>query len=131
MATYQEIIRAWWANARGTYKLVALVLVTVEDSAGDPDAAALRVAMLEGVSLLDATMEVEELSKSLITNSVIPRQAAGDVTHIAIAATSGVDYFVTWNFRHIANAAMRARIEDICRQAGYDPVVICTPNKLM
>ena len=63
--------------------------------------------MLEGVSLLDATMEVEELSKSLITNNVIPRQAAGDVTHIAIAATSGVDYFVTWNFRHIANAAMR------------------------
>ncbi len=111
--------------------MVASVLVTMEASAGDPDAAALGVAMLEGVPLLDATMEAEELSKSLITDDIILRQAAEDAIHIAIAATSGVDYLVTWNFRHIANAAMRARIEDTCRQAGYDPVVICTPNELM
>ena len=45
--------------------------------------------------------------------------------------TNGIDYLVTWNFRHIANAAMRSRIERVCRLAGYEPVVICTPNELM
>jgi len=49
----------------------------------------------------------------------------------AIAVTNGVDFLVTWNPRHIANAAMRARIEQICRRAGYEPPVICTPNELM
>ena len=51
--------------------------------------------------------------------------------HIAIAVTNGVDYLVTWNFRHIANAAMRSRIERACRSAGYQPAIICTPNELM
>ena len=45
--------------------------------------------------------------------------------------TNGVDFLVTWNFRHIANAAMRVQIEQVCRQAGYEPPVICTPNELM
>jgi len=61
----------------------------------------------------------------------VPGQAAADAAHIAIAAINGVDYLVTWNFRHIANAAARARIEYACREAGYDPPAICTPNELM
>ena len=61
----------------------------------------------------------------------VPRQAADDAAHIAIAVTNGIDFLVTWNFRHIANAAMRMRIERACRQAGFEPPVICTPNELM
>ncbi len=60
-----------------------------------------------------------------------PRKAAADAAHIAIAATNGVDYLITWNFQHIANATMRSRIERVCRLAGYEPPVICTPSELM
>ena len=49
----------------------------------------------------------------------------------AIAVTNGVDYLLTRNFRHVANAAMRSRIERVCRQTGYEPLVICTPNELL
>lgn len=86
---------------------------------------------LEGVSLVDATPDAEELARELLVLGALPRQAADDAAHIAIAVTNGVDYLVTWNFRHIANAAMRARIERVCRQSGYEPPVICTPNELM
>jgi len=130
-AAYQEITREWWRSARGTYEWVASELVAAEAGAGDPDAAASRLAVLEGIPLLDATPEAEGLAKSLVSDGAIPHQAAEDATHIAIAATNGADYLVTWNFRHIANATMRARIEDICRRAGYDPVIICTPNELV
>ena len=54
-----------------------------------------------------------------------------DAAHVAIAVTNGADYLVTWDFRHIANTAMRTRIELVCRQAGYEPPVICTPNELV
>jgi hypothetical protein len=37
---------------------------------------------------------------------------------------------VTWNCTHIANAKMRGRIEAICRGAGFDPPIICTPIEL-
>ena len=42
--------------------------------------------------------------------------------------TNGVEFPVTWNFRHLSNAAMRVRIESACRQAGYEPPVICPPS---
>lgn len=50
---------------------------------------------------------------------------------VAIAVTNGIEYLLTWNYRHIANATMRAQIEDVCRRAGYEPPIICTPEELM
>lgn len=78
-----------------------------------------------------ATEEAEELTRKLLDLGAVPRKAAEDAAHVAIAVTNGVDYLVTWNFQHIANATMRSRIERVCRQAGYEPPVICTPNELM
>ena len=69
--------------------------------------------------------------RRLLDLGAVPREAAADAAHIAVAVTNGVEYLVTWNFRHIANAALRVRIERVCREAGYEPPVICTPNELM
>ena len=99
--------------------------------AGEPDAARSRLAALEAVTLLDATAEAEILARELLDSGAVPRQAAADAAHIAIAVTNGVNYLVTWNFRHIANAAMRLASEHVCRRAGYEPPVICTPNELL
>ena len=60
----------------------------------------------------------------------VPRQAAKDALHIAVAAVHGVDFLLTWNCKHIANATMRSAIERACREAGYEPPVICTPEEL-
>jgi len=62
------------------------------------------------------------------TGATIGRIRAG---HIAIAVTNGIDYLVTWNCRHIANATTRSQIERVCRSAGYEPTIICTPAELM
>ena len=83
------------------------------------------------VALLDAPVEAENLARRLLDVGAVPREAAADAAHIAIVAANGVEYLVTWNFRHIANAAMRVRIERACRAAGYQPPVICTTNELM
>ena len=42
-----------------------------------------------------------------------------------------MDYLLTWNCSHMANAAMRSKIEQICRAKGYEPTVICTPEELL
>ena len=131
IAAYQEITREWWRECSDRFDLVASALVVAESRAGDPDAARIRIEALEAVTLLDATPDAEVLAHALVETEAVPRQAADDAAHIAIAVTNGVDFLVTWNFRHIANAAMRARIEQVCRGAGYEPPVICTPNELM
>ena len=131
VAAYQEVTREWWQGAPGRFVLYASALVISEARTGDDDAARARLDILATVPLLDATGEAVELTRKLLDLAAVPRNAADDAAHIAIAATNGVDYLVTWNFRHIANATMRSRIEDVCRRSGYDPPVICTPNELM
>ena len=68
---------------------------------GDVDAARARLEALKDVAFLDATLDAEQLTQTLLEFGAVPRQAAGDAAHIAIAVTNGVDYLVTWNFRHI------------------------------
>ena len=131
VAAYQEVTREWWHVASGRFDLVASELVVTEAGAGDADAASARLEVLKPVALLNITESSEALARRLLDLGAVPRQAAADAAHIAIAATNGVDFLVTWNFKHIANAAMRSRIERVCRQAGYEPPVICTPNELM
>ena len=131
VTAYQEVTREWWSTALGTLELVASELVRTEAGAGDERAARARLKALESVTLIDTTEDAEYLTRRLLDQGAVPRQAAADAAHIAIAVTNGVDFLVTWNFRHIANAAMRSQIEQVCRDAGFEPPVICTPNELM
>ena len=83
------------------------------------------------VTRLDTTEDSASLTRRLLELGAFPREAAADAAHVGIAAANRVDYLLTWNLRHIANAAVRSRIERACRRAGYEPPVICTPNELM
>ena len=131
VAAYQELTREWWRDAASRFELTASQLVVAEAGAGDLEATRVRLEVLASVPLLDATPDAERLAQALVDLGAVPRQATEDAAHIAIVVTNGVDFLVTWNFRRIANASMRAQIERTCRQAGYEPPVICTPNELM
>ena len=102
-----------------------------EASAGNAAAAELRVAALRDVVLLDLTPDAMRLAAALIRGGGVPEKAEIDALHIGVASVHGMDYLVSWNCTHIANATMRGRIEAICRDAGFDPPVICTPLELV
>ena len=50
---------------------------------------------------------------------------------LPILAVNGVDYLLTWNCKHLANAVHRNAIEFLVEKAGYACPVICTPEELM
>ena len=126
----QQVTRDWWER-RADFELRVSSLVLLECGAGDTDAAALRLAALDGVPVLAQTLEAETLADTLLREVPLPAKAAADALHIAVAAVNGVAYLLTWNCTHIANATLRPRIEAICRQLGYEPPVICTPMELL
>lgn len=129
-AAEQEITREWWLR-RDAFELFVSELVLDEVGAGDPKAAAERLAVLTGVQALALTPEAEALGAELVRQAALPPKAAIDALHIAVAAVNGLSYLLTWNCKHIANAAMRGRIEEVCRAAGFEPPVICTPMELL
>lgn len=87
--------------------------------------------VLDTLTLLEITEPARDLARQLVIGAALSAKAAEDALHLAIAATNGVEYLVTWNCRHLANATMRARIEEVCRDAGYQPPMICTPEELV
>ena len=105
-------------------------LVIRECQAGDNQAAAARLEVLAGLPLLEQGEEAESLARELLNRVPLPDRATADALHIATAAAHGMDYLLTWNCTHIANAALRRRIEAICRDAGFEPPAICTPEEL-
>lgn len=131
VAGHQQTTQDWWRTCRDRFELVASQLVLGEASTGDPEAARRRVEVLGGLSLLEITPEASALALQLVENAAVPAKAAQDAMHLSVAVTNGVNYLVTWNCRHLANAVLRAKIEEACRAAGYEPVIICTPEELL
>ena len=131
MAANQQTTRDWWARHRGDCDLYTSDIVVQEATAGDPDAAKRRLEVLQDLAELAITEHSRALAKRLVEEVPLPRKAQVDALHIAIATVSGMDYLLTWNCTHIANAALRHRIEAVCRAADYEPPVICTPQELL
>jgi predicted nucleic acid-binding protein len=130
VAARQDITQRWWGSASGKFRLLISQLVRDECCGGDPAAAAERLQAIDSLELLDITEAVQDLADKLTAAGAVPPSEPRDALHIAIAAAHGVQYLVTWNFKHIANAAMRGRIEAVCRDAGFEPPIICTPEEL-
>jgi predicted nucleic acid-binding protein len=125
----QQITREWWLK-RQSFDLYISELVIEECQAGDQEAAIDRLAALDGLPLLDQTLETRALAEELMREVPLPEKAQSDAIHIATAAVYEMQYLLTWNCRHIANAVLRPYIEAVCRAAGYKPSLICTPKEL-
>ena len=128
---HQRLTRKWWQNYRREFDLYISPLVLQEAAAGDPLRARRRLGIVKSLPVLDANLEVVRLARDLINHGPIPKKAEVDALHIAIAAVHGLEYLLTWNCTHIANARMRSTIEMICRNENYEPPVLCTPEELM
>jgi hypothetical protein len=131
IAANQQVTQEWWQEHRQYFDVYVSRLVEQEINLGDMEAVTKRQQALTYCSFLDITPEAMKLAERLMEQNAIPRQAAEDALHIAVATVSGMDYLLTWNFRHIANAAIRANVELVCRLNGYEPPVICSPMELM
>lgn len=90
-----------------------------------------RLEFLDQIPMLDINRKSVVLARTLVEKGPIPEKAAVDALHIAIATVHGIDYLLTWNCRHIANAEMQTALAAVCRVAGYEPPIICTPEEFL
>ncbi|NUM54758.1 MAG: type II toxin-antitoxin system VapC family toxin [Candidatus Hydrogenedentes bacterium] len=128
---HQVITRQWWDTQRKYFKFVISEQVLREIEAGDRAAARRRIELTVGMPVLDVNDEVMALARRLVLKRIVPATFMGDATHIAAATVYGAAYLVTWNCRHIANAELRTAIDRLCRNGGYSPCIICTPEELI
>ena len=130
VAGRQAITRDWWEKHRQRFDLFISDLVKAEISQGDADAADLRIQKTSGIESLFISGEVESLAKLLLEKGAVPVGSEEDALHIAVASAQGMDYLLTWNFRHINNAEKRTSIETVVESCGLACPQLCSPEEL-
>ena len=93
--------------------------------------AARRLDALADIAEIGLSEAAAEFATMLVDEGPLPRRAALDALHIAVAVMGGIEYLLTWNFTHLANATIRSQIERKCRSKGLEPPIICTPEELL
>jgi predicted nucleic acid-binding protein len=130
VAGSQQATHDWWNNYRHHFELFISQPVLDECAAGDSTAAAERQVYLDGIPVLAVTLSAIQVSRDLLREVALPKKAEIDALHIAIAAEQRIDYLLTWNCKHIANASLRLKIEGVLKSAGLIPPILCTPQEL-
>jgi hypothetical protein len=127
----QEATRRWWNDRRQTFDLFVSLLVLEEAAMGDTEAAQKRLDALSGLPLLDSDEVVDELTDIIMASGAIPAKAKADAVHVSLASRHNMDFLLTLNCKHIANAQLNRRLNEVISNAGYRMPVICTPLELM
>lgn len=131
MAAHQLLTHKWWDTERTKYELVVSQYVLDEASSGDPTLAAERLQSLDGIPLLADAPEITQIADEIMSRAILPAKAQVDALHIATVAHHRIQYLLTWNCKHIANAKILPRIHQVLTDAGVPIPMICTPEELL
>lgn len=126
-----EATQEWWDSRREQFDLYISQTVLDEVARGDAEIASRRLEILKEFPLLDVNESVQDLAIQFLAKSNLPPKAADDALHIAVATVYSLDYLLTWNCKHIANAQIQKKLAQISFDSGYELPTICTPYELM
>ncbi len=126
----REVSRMWWSTQRRRHRVVVSEEVIAELSDPSYPRSALALAEVQNVPRLVVTESVLGLAAILVREKVMPRPIAGDALHVAAAALYGVDFVLTWNVRHLANANKLHHLHVVCTRAGVLAPRLVTPELL-
>jgi len=130
VAGNQETTKEWW-DRRNDFELYISEFVLQEASNGDSQAARDRLKSLDGIPEIEITEEVAAIAERLLLGASLPNKARVDALHIATATIGGMDYLLTWNCMHLANARKKQHLRRINGRLRLDTPEIITPLEFL
>src|SRR4051794_31541563 len=129
VAGHQQITQDWWANRRSEFGCCISQVVIDEASLGDPAEVQKRLTIVSSLPSLELTSDATSLTQAILADKILPPHALADAAHIAVATIHAIDYLLTWNCKHLANAQIARRIKVVCEMLGHKVPIICTPEE--
>lgn len=127
----QFLVHEWWNDKREDFDLFVSELVIDEAGKGNKSMAAKRLDLMADLPLLQNNDDTKKLAAEILNRGILPKKATLDVFHISISAVHGIDFLLTLNCKHIANAFIYRRIGQVCKDFGFQPPVVCTPLEIL
>lgn len=130
-AVLQDQAKRWMDEQSALYEVVTSQLVIDEATMGDPDAASRRLEILDGIPVLPVNPDADTVANEIVSRSMMPVSARIDALHVATAALGSVQYLLTQNCKHIANAHELPRVYSLLDELGLGGMLICTPIEFL
>jgi predicted nucleic acid-binding protein len=131
IAGHQASTKDFWGKLNIEIEPIISALVIKEASQGDKKKAESRIKAIEGFTVIDVSIQAEDLADLLLEKNGIPKEFPEDALHIAIAAVEKIDFIATWNFKHINNPFTKNKIKQIIEDAGFSCPVLASPEELL
>lgn len=110
IAARQTITKIFWEDERQKYDLFISQDVLDECWRGDMEVARKRLALIDGIQILENTEETDRLAENYQKLLNIPARAKTDCAHLASCVVSKIDFLLSWNCSHLGlNAYIKAR----------------------
>ncbi len=107
-----------------------LTLAEIE-ATPDEDLKAMMVESVARLDVLEGTTEVERIAKWVVDSGAMPIMQKEDALHIAFALVYGMDFLLSWNFKHIVRRRTRDAVRLLSTTAGYRSMEILSPPELL
>ena len=126
--TRQKLTRQWWDEYAELFILTSSTAVIDELEEGSRQVTLDRLALLDGIEILDPTVEIVHIAQIYMEKLIMPQEPQGDAFHLAIASFYRVDILLTWNCTHLANPNKFDFITRINRELGLTTPELKTPH---
>lgn len=122
--------REWWDWERDSYTCYISQTVLEELNAGNYPGKDYCLKLVAGLSILSVIPEILDIAEAYQARRLMPRDPAADSIHLALASYYAMDYLLTWNCRHLANATKIRHLERVDRDLGLSIPILATPHML-
>jgi hypothetical protein len=129
--SHQRITQKWWDNYKSNYQLFISDIVLEEVKQGDPIYSKKRLDLIKDIELLVLNPSIKELVNNYVAFFNLNENVIRDIFHIAFTVFYEIDYLITWNCKHIANAHFIKQLLNYNLDNGLFLPTICTPEELM
>ena len=131
ITAWKNITRLWWENYRKKYDLCTSVMVLEELARAPASKSQKARKLISNIRILNPLPGLEEVVSYYIDQKLMPTEAGGDAFHLAMASMHGVDFLLTWNCRHLANANKAQHLAVLNGRLRLPVPIITTPLSLM
>lgn len=124
--------RQWWQTELPKYEQYISGLVIAEIMRTENVIRRQELSeLVADFSRLDIVEELNDIAQGYIERHILPPKSFDDALHIAVASFYKIDFLVTWNCAHIAEAHKRKQIRLFNTSAGLFVPEIVTPMELL
>ena len=125
-----DITKKWWKEESQNYDIFISLETIAELANGEYPKQDEILEFVKSLDNLESHPEIGKIVSVYIENSLMPKDEQGDAIHLAYASFYKIDFLLTWNCNHLANANKKQHIRVINSRLNLFVPEIITPLEL-